>query len=186
MSAVGIAAAFLPTDAVVLRVAGRMEDANQTLYARPEYYSSRLGTDPFQKLSTKVKQLPLIVLVDSKTTSGAEAVAGALQGNRRTIVVGERTPDRAPMLRMRLRWRISKACCRVKANRKVRKIVQDLLVRSNEQNSFCPRQAHKFAVIRRAFARVNQLQNCCGIKHKLRPLKQFFGKALNRDSLTER
>lgn len=89
---VGIAAAFLPKGSKVFATKGHHPDASQTLLALPEYYALYEKKDePLQHLPPEARTVPLAVLVNHKTASGAEAAAGALQFHRRATIVGERT-----------------------------------------------------------------------------------------------
>eukprot|EP01032_Pedospumella_encystans_P028444 gene28444-32129_t len=59
--AIGVSAAFLPKDAVVVSTNGQLADSKQTFYARPEYYSGRANSDPLAKLPAALKTVPLVV-----------------------------------------------------------------------------------------------------------------------------
>jgi carboxyl-terminal processing protease len=90
-SMIGVPAAFLPPSSLIVSTVGRTKDANARFYAKPEFYGSRANQDPLRDLPPAVKTLPLLVLIDRKSASGAELIAASLQDYRRAKIVGERT-----------------------------------------------------------------------------------------------
>ncbi|QJR12952.1 Carboxy-terminal processing protease CtpA [Usitatibacter rugosus] len=90
---IGIAAAFLPTDAPIAELRGRSKDVPMSLTAKKSnYVRGAFAPNPYEGVSEQVRQsVPLVVLVNGYTSSGAEIVAGALQDNKRAIVVGSNT-----------------------------------------------------------------------------------------------
>jgi len=89
--AVGVAAVFLPRDAVVVSTEGRTEDAHRRFVAAPSDYLRGGGDDPLTHLPAEVKTVPLIVLVNGASASASEIVAGALQDHKRAEVIGTQT-----------------------------------------------------------------------------------------------
>ena len=72
---INVADFFLPTG-IICRTEGRMPEARQFFRASPP---------------DEAERIPLVVLVDIRTASGAEVIAGSLQANRRAYVIGGRT-----------------------------------------------------------------------------------------------
>jgi carboxyl-terminal processing protease len=89
--AIGVSAAFLPRDAVIVSTNGQLADSKETFYGRREFYATRGEGDPLAKLPAAIKTVPLVVLVNTGSASASEIVAGALQDYKRAIILGTQT-----------------------------------------------------------------------------------------------
>ncbi|WP_291992302.1 S41 family peptidase [Candidatus Accumulibacter sp. ACC003] len=90
-SAVGVAAAFLPADALVTSTDGRAPDSKHEFNATPADYLRGTRDDYLKRLPPQARTVPMVVVVNGGSASASEIVAGALQDHKRAVVLGTTT-----------------------------------------------------------------------------------------------
>ncbi|MDL2356167.1 MAG: S41 family peptidase [Pseudomonadota bacterium] len=150
--AIGVAAAFLPSDAEIVSTNGQLAGSKQSFYGRPEFYALRGDSDALARLPAALKTVPLVVLVNTGSASASEIVAGALQDYKRAVILGSHTFGKGSVQTIRplsndTAVKLTTARYYTPAGRSIqaRGIVPDLLVDENADgdglNALRPREA---------------------------------------------
>lgn len=91
-AAIGVSAAFLPAESLVVSTRGRDPQSERKFVADiRDYGTGNEGEAAIAKLPASIKQIPLVVLINPASASASEIVAGALQDHKRATIMGTRS-----------------------------------------------------------------------------------------------
>ena len=99
---IGLAAIFLKDDDLVLQTRGASAVSTFDFRAEASNYLRKGEPNPVTRLPHALRALPMVVLVDGKTASGAESVAAALKDHGRAHLIGQRTMGRGTVQALRM------------------------------------------------------------------------------------
>ena len=88
--AIGVSAAFLPRESLIVSTKGQLAEAQAKYFAVKDEYQ-RSGDDVLRRVPAVFKSLPMVVIVNGGSASASEIVAGALQDYKRATVIGSQT-----------------------------------------------------------------------------------------------